>query len=246
MKPPKHLKLLKLIFVAFVFMVATFILVPDIDIVVSAAFFRADDGFYLNQNEFLTEFRFAMWRLTLVFLFVAIVSAIVGLIWRKNVFGIQTDLWIMITALYILGPGVIVNLLLKNTLGRARPEDITAFGGDANFSPAWFFSDQCIKNCSFVSGEGSGAAALVISGVLVLFELRSRIGEVVFRLGSASLILLGMATAAQRVVTGRHFLSDTIFAILLVTALAVALHGMIVEKGLWKILNSRPTFRLGK
>ena len=230
MRSLEHLTILKLTSMIFVFMVALFILAPSIDIAVSGAFFRADDGFYLANNEFLTTFRFAMWRLMMAFLCVSMMLMLVGLLWRRNIFGIRTQLWVMITALFVLGPGVLVNLVLKSISGRARPADVTLFGGDATFTPAWLFSDQCNSNCSFVSGEGSGAAALVISGVLVLLELRSRLGDFWLRVGTAALVLLGIMAAAQRVVTGRHFLSDTVFAILLIFGLAVVLHGLIVDK----------------
>jgi len=244
MKSFEHLKILKVTAVIFVSMIVLFILAPSIDIAVSGAFFRADDGFYLANNEFLTTFRFAMWRLMLVFLCVSMILMLIGLLWRRDIFGIRTQLWVMITALFILGPGVLVNLVLKSVSGRARPADVTLFGGDANFTPAWLFSDQCISNCSFVSGEGSGAAALVISGVLVLLELRSRLGDFWLRIGTTALVLLGVMAAVQRVATGRHFLSDTIFAILLIFGLAVVLHGLIVDKVARQTLVSQAKLRL--
>jgi lipid A 4'-phosphatase len=244
MKSFEHLKILKVTAVIFVSMIVLFILAPSIDIAVSGAFFRADDGFYLANNEFLTTFRFAMWRLMLVFLCVSMMLMLIGLLWRRDIFGIRTQLWVMITALFILGPGVLVNLVLKSVSGRARPADVTLFGGDANFTPAWLFSDQCVSNCSFVSGEGSGAAALVISGVLVLLELRSRLGDFWLRIGTTALVLLGVMAAAQRVATGRHFLSDTVFAILLIFGLAVVLHGLIVDKVARQTLVSQAKLRL--
>jgi lipid A 4'-phosphatase len=244
MKSFEHLKILKVTAVIFVSMIVLFILAPSIDIAVSGAFFRADDGFYLANNEFLTTFRFAMWRLMLVFLCVSMMLMLIGLLWRRDIFGIRTQLWVMITALFILGPGVLVNLVLKSVSGRARPADVTLFGGDANFTPAWLFSDQCVSNCSFVSGEGSGAAALVISGVLVLLELRSRLGDFWLRIGTTALVLLGVMAAAQRVATGRHFLSDTVFAILLIFGLAVVLHGLIVDKVSRQTLVSQAKLRL--
>lgn len=244
MKSFEHLKILKVTAVIFVSMIVLFILAPSIDIAVSGAFFRADDGFYLANNEFLTTFRFAMWRLMLVFLCVSMMLMLIGLLLRRDIFGIRTQLWVMITALFILGPGVLVNLVLKSVSGRARPADVTLFGGDANFTPAWLFSDQCVSNCSFVSGEGSGAAALVISGVLVLLELRSRLGDFWLRIGTTALVLLGVMAAAQRVATGRHFLSDTVFAILLIFGLAVVLHGLIVDKVSRQTLVSQAKLRL--
>ena len=47
---------------------------------------------------------------------------------------------------------IVVNALLKNNWGRARPNDILELGGIEKFTPWYQFSESCASNCSFVSG----------------------------------------------------------------------------------------------
>ena len=57
----------------------------------------------------------------------------------------------------VLGAGLVVNGILKDDFGRARPRDIEAFGGSSQFTPAFVVSHECDRNCSFSSGDGAGA-----------------------------------------------------------------------------------------
>lgn len=107
----------------------------------------------------------------------------------------------LITAL-ALGAGVIVNLVLKEISGRPRPRDSVPFGGDLPFVPAGRFTDYCLTNCSFVSGES--AAAFWLMGLACLLPQARR---------KAGLIALGaIATlgALLRVIFGAHYLSDAV------------------------------------
>ena len=55
----------------------------------------------------------------------------------------------------IIGPGIIVNYILKDNFGRARPKDIIEFHGTKNFTKIFMISNQCTKNCSFPSGHAA-------------------------------------------------------------------------------------------
>jgi lipid A 4'-phosphatase len=81
-------------------------------------------------------------------------------------------------------------------------------------------TDQCLDNCSFVSGEASGAAALAVSVWIVSSRMES---PTLRRLVRWSMIAAAVLAAFLRVAKGRHFLSDIIFAGLIVTGLALAL-----------------------
>ena len=120
--------------------------------------------------------------------------------------------------IYILLPGVLVNGLFKGYWGRARPDMVAHFGGPAQFTLPFEWTDQCAHNCSFVSGEGAGAAAMVISVALMLFAYgRGRLNVFGWQGGVLAITALLAATAmVLRVALGRHFLSDTIFAVLFV------------------------------
>ena len=116
-----------------------------------------------------------------------------------------------------LGSGLIVNGLLKSLWGRARPIQIEAFGGDADFTRAWQVSDQCLSNCSFVSGEGSSAAWMVAAvAVMSPPELR--------RWTLPLAIAYGAALSLNRIAFGGHFLSDILLSWALTGLVLTALY----------------------
>ena len=108
-----------------------------------------------------------------------------------------------------LGPGLLANTVFKDHWGRARPAQIEAFGGSHHFTPAPLPAAQCARNCSFVSGH----AALGFSLVAFAFLLppgRRRHRGIAAALGFGALV--GLVRIAQ----GGHFLSDVVYAGLLV------------------------------
>jgi lipid A 4'-phosphatase len=118
---------------------------------------------------------------------------------------------------YAVGPGLVVNLLLKNYWGRARPESIVAFGGSDPYTPAWLPSDA--GGASFMSGEVSIAAATCAVALLV----RGRARAILFMLGLALASVIGLVRMAQ----GGHFLSDVVFAMLLTWLIAWLAHSLV-------------------
>jgi len=115
-----------------------------------------------------------------------------------------------------LGPGLIVNGILKEWWGRARPSDIVPFGGEATFTPPWMIADQCASNCSFVSGHVSIAFWVVAFALLV--PRRARTWAV------AVALMFGVAVGLARIVVGAHFLSDVVFAGIITVGVTVWLH----------------------
>jgi len=103
-----------------------------------------------------------------------------------------------------LGPGLIVNALLKEHWGRARPSQIADFGGEAAYTPPFVIAPWCESNCSFVSGHGSLGFWVVAFAFLAPAAWRAR--------AVAAALLFGGAVAFVRIVQGGHFLSDTVYA----------------------------------
>ncbi len=66
-----------------------------------------------------------------------------------------------------IGPGLVVNTLLKDHWGRARPHQILEFGGTAHFSPAVLISDQCARNCPSHPGHAALGFWLVAFAAVV-------------------------------------------------------------------------------
>ena len=140
--------------------------------------------------------------------------------------------WAFQALVFLLGPGLIVNGVLKRQWGRARPFMTTDFGGKAQFSAAWDFADQCARNCSFVSGESAGATALAISLCMVLRANRNLMAPWSYQMGVAVSLCLPVITLWQRMAAGRHYLSDVVLATLITCLLAAILHRLIYGRSL--------------
>lgn len=112
-----------------------------------------------------------------------------------------------------LGPGLLVNLILKDQWGRPRPSQITEFDGLLQFQPAFTVSHECWRNCSFVAGHPSLIFAFY-AVALALPGRAARVGGVLVVTVAGALVGLG------RMTQGAHFLSDVIFSGLFVFAVA--------------------------
>ena len=109
----------------------------------------------------------------------------------------------------IIGCGVIANLIFKENWGRARPVHITEFGGNKIFSNPFIRSDQCETNCSWISGETSGAFSFMVGTII----LRNHIFFICNW-------ILGFFVFFCRLSMGGHFFSDNLFALFLMLYLA--------------------------
>ncbi|MDG1532237.1 MAG: phosphatase PAP2 family protein [Paracoccaceae bacterium] len=200
-----------------------FTVAPEIDLVLTRVFFE-NNGFWASTSTPLNQFRDILYGAVFAMLVTALVSWGFALCGRR-LWSVPTRVWAFVSALVLIGPGLIVNSVLKAYWGRARPDDVKEFGGTMEFTPALIPSDQCPSNCSFVSGEGAGATALFIAtAVLLPFAVAPKWQKSV-------LLLTGIICAfgiALRVMMGRHFLSDTVFAMLIVSLIALLLHRLII------------------
>lgn len=121
--------------------------------------------------------------------------------------------------------GAIVNLLLKAHVGRARPDTLAEFGGSAQFTPSWQVVDECIRNCSFTSGEVAMAASLAIPVMVILWpHLASDRARLTVILLAAAYITV---TALFRIGLGRHFLSDAVYSVLISAGVALVLYPLL-------------------
>jgi lipid A 4'-phosphatase len=119
----------------------------------------------------------------------------------------------------LVGPGLLVNVVLKEHWGRARPSQVTEFGGARTFTPALTISDQCPRNCSFVSGEVS------LGFWWLCFAFAARPGRRRYLVAGA--LAMGTLMGVLRVGAGGHFLSDAIFAALLTIAVCALLRDLM-------------------
>ncbi|MGB3146643.1 MAG: phosphatase PAP2 family protein [Paracoccaceae bacterium] len=209
------------------FAAALFSLMPEIDLWVSGAFFRAGQGFLLTGTGWIELVRNLVWDLSIGVFLLALLGSALALTGRR-LFGLAGRFWGFVSALYLIAPLALVNGLLKAHWGRARPANVDGFGGTAHFTPALFPTDQCAANCSFVSGEVSATVALSITMLLALSAMAHRLPASLQRLWLGLACLLPLGVALQRIASGRHFLSDTVFAAIITLAVAALLARLIL------------------
>ena len=204
----------------------SFAVYPQIDIGFSKLFYQPQAGFALAGSMALESFRDLVWNLSIIMFVLSVVGA--GLAWAKGRFlSLGLREWGFIALLYILGPVFLVNGVLKEHWGRARPADVTEFGGPHSFTTPWLPSDQCATNCSFVSGEVSSAVVLAVALLMLRPGLSRHLPGWILKIWTLAVLAIPVAVMLQRIATGRHFLSDTLFAALFMLALALLLHAVI-------------------
>ena len=157
--------------------------------------------------------------------FLLLLPAVFALL-RKLVFPSEQMLIAPSIVLYLLGsfligPGLTSNLLLKENWGRPRPNSVQQFAGTAPSSPGGGRAATCKRNCSFVSGEASQAFWTVAPASLAPPQIRP------VALGGA--VVFGAAVGGLRVVFGRHFVTDIVFAGLITIAIVMALYRLLLD-----------------
>jgi membrane-associated PAP2 superfamily phosphatase len=105
-----------------------------------------------------------------------------------------------------LGPGLVVNVLLKDTLGKPRPLEIVEFGGKFTYAQFWEAGTGA-RNGSFPSGHASVAFALM--GPWFFFRQRHTGMAAAFLIGG---LAWGMLVGLSRIAQGGHFFSDVVWA----------------------------------
>ena len=184
-----------------------FFFVPAIDLWAAAKFYDQRRGFIISNPTSSSVLPFLPW-LTIAFVTTCCLVFAVNTI-RQYFLGKSVPLVasnrVIIYLLFTLGigPGLLVNSVLKDHWGRARPFHVTEFGGHRKFTAAFVISDQCKTNCSFVSGD----ASLGYFGLAFFFIARRRRS---FIAGVA--ILAGTLFGLVRMAQGAHFLSNVIFS----------------------------------
>lgn len=221
-------KLLLALVVLLTIVAVVFARFPGLDHAASGLFHSGTHGFWLSENRFLHAYRDTFNVISMGLATVCLILWIASLRFGV-ILGIPDRVWGFVCLLYLLGPGLLVNGILKPYSGRARPADVSDFGGDKVFTPVLQLADQCARNCSFTSGEGSGAAAFFISLLVIgAYIPGRRARDAVLVAGFAAALF----ASELRVIKGRHFLSDTLFSWLLVSLVAVLLA--------WWLLRERP------
>jgi lipid A 4'-phosphatase len=201
---------------------ALFLALPNLDLSVSGLFYRPGNGFYLADSlPVQVLFRLVPWLVTAQ---LVLIPLVVGVGWWRGrpIAGFDWRAGLFVLTVLALGPGLVVNVILKDHWGRARPVQISEFGGARHFTPAPLAANECDRNCSFTAGHPAVGFALIAYAYLAR-ERRRR------RLVVAGAIGLGIAEGFARLAQGGHFLSDVVFSGLLVSMVTVLLANALLE-----------------
>jgi lipid A 4'-phosphatase len=196
---------------------ATFIVfavLPPIDLWISDLFYDPVEGFWVSRLILPSIARRTIWAASIGMVVVSTCAVARSLLLRRCTFGVPIRIWSYILALYVVGPGIIVDGLLKRFWGRARPASIKYFGGEAEFSLPHEITQNCMQNCSFVAGEVAGAMVLSVALIVLLQYTRRKAGW--YRLWMAISVVIPLVSAFQRIAAGRHFASDVIMSVIIV------------------------------
>jgi len=189
----------------YVVLVSAFFLVfPAVDLWASGLFYSDETGFRAQSDPFLRRLRHLGPYLVRIIAIASVAVLLLKLLLpgRRPLVPLRAPLFLLTTL--ILGPGVLVNLILKNNWGRPRPVMVEQFGGDLPYQPVWWPTNLCDTNCSFVSGEASAGIWLVAAVFLV---------PAAWRVAVACFVLpLAFVLSVNRIAFGGHFLSDTLLS----------------------------------
>ncbi len=188
-------------------------LYPQLDLSISSLFYdQATRDWPATHDLLLTVHRNVNAYLAFILVIITIAVPVIAAIRRRAPWLISgRAAWFLIGS-FILGPGLIVNVLLKPEWGRPRPGEVIPFGGKLDFVAWWNPFGACGGNCSFVSGEES-LAVWILAFAMVL-PRRYRAAAITAAALNCVVIALG------RIAMGSHFASDVLFAAIL-TALSV-------------------------
>ena len=187
---------------------------PSIDLYISGLFYYGASQFALQSFD-LTSILFRDILLPLILIYILIIPIIgrfakIDKIFFNYKFSIKEIF--LLWGSQIVGVLILVNLILKNLWGRARPNDVLQLGGKETFSPWYEITDACGSNCSFVSGDAS-----VGFSIIILYLITKKI---IFLYAS---VVAGFVFGLIRIMAGGHFLSDIFFAGIFIVILNIIL-----------------------
>lgn len=180
-----------------VFTFGFFKLFPNIDIYVSQLFYNGKFiGAHHKGVRFLHD---TSWMVTILLYFVPI------FFWPILKKAKETKRAFAYLLSYALGPGILVNLILKAHWGRPRPNQVEIFGGCTPFVSVPFFPTGLGGHYpSYVSGHGALAFFVTMVGIFIDPQRR----DFWFWLGFIYWVIIVLVRLSE----GGHFLSDLILA----------------------------------
>ncbi len=182
-------------------------LILDIDIRFSNIFYDpfASNHWPLNsQTPWIYLYNYGTWP-ALFLALLALLTCIISLVYKKLIPYRRQAFYLV--AVMLIGPGLIVNTLLKDNFGRPRPRDIIEFGGQQQYhqllQPDWGNTGR-----SFPCGHCSAAFYFFV----LYFCAKGRQKKWLPYAGLTIALGYGTLMGISRILQGGHFLSDVLWS----------------------------------
>lgn len=191
---------------------------PELDLWVSQAFYTPGEGFTARQWGWLMAFDRAVPWVGRALLIATLIAIAWSWYTGNRSMAPRRHLWRRSAALALtltLGLGAVVHGVFKENWGRSRPDAVQAFGGNERYTGPLEPTGNCQRNCSFVSGHAATGFSLISVGILGAHKRRRRW----LIAGSACGLLIGL----DRMLLGKHFLSDILFGLAILWTCAMVL-----------------------
>ena len=209
----------KWLWVSFIVFSVILVIFPQIDLFISSLFYREGLGFPFSKT-WLEQLVYHSVRYLLIVIYVAaLLLWIYNRLAKKTVLDFNGRKLLFVVLVLAIGSGVIVNLVLKEHWGRARPEQTINFGGKREFTPPFILSDA--GGQSFSCGHASGAFALVAFAFLLH---KRRTFWFALTLGYGTIVGL------VRIAEGGHFLSDVIVSFYIMMIVSYLLYYLLLSR----------------
>lgn len=216
-------------------MVVLFRTWPELDLATSALFYRPGTDPFFPWGE-LAPVQFMYLTVPWIGRIAFVVCLILLWRWRRDCPNGTARRWrhrVQALAIVLLvGLAGVVNAGLKEHVGRPRPINLQVFGGDQEYQPVGRVTTLCDRNCSFVSGHAATGFTLMACGLLGSVATRRR--------WTALSLLAGGVIGAGRILQGGHFLSDIVFAGLVMAGCCLLLRWLWVRHRWRRRRRSRP------
>ena len=190
------------------------------DLAISALFFR--DGGWPIGDQFPWKLLYRIDRTPAILLVMVCLGGALRSVWTPALRQWRRTALFMLLAL-VIGPGLLVNAVLKDHWGRPRPREVAVFGGTKSFHQPWQ-PGVSGQGRSFPSGHAS-AAFFLCTPYFVYRRRRPALASAWLAGG----ILFGLAMSAARIIQGGHFLSDTLWAFGLVWLSSLLLAALLLR-----------------
>jgi lipid A 4'-phosphatase len=206
----------RLIWAGLFFALALFAQLPGLDLLFSSRYFVAGKGFVHAQDPVvLWLYQWTPWLgrgLLVGMIVVALGGGRLGA-WLVRGGRQMAGGWLaghgrhiatLAACAAVLGNGLVIEGVFKNTVGRPRPVQVAYFGGDSLYQGPLAIGDEPGSHKSFCSSHAAAGFALMTLGLGCGPVWRRRW----FLIGTVAGAVVGMG----RIMQGGHFLSDIIFA----------------------------------